>query len=117
MQAALEEDDGGARSAACRRCRRETGRRERGVGARKRRRVGAQSVARRRSGVGAARVRQRRGDSGVAAAERRTGAVIGATVSRGGRNTVTLTCGPTEGLSENKTGGPSNPKHRKIRWC
>ena len=61
-------------------------------------------------------MRQRRGDAGVAAAERRTGAVIGATVSRGGRDTVTLTRGPTEELSENRTSGPANPKHRKIRW-
>ena len=30
---------------------------------------------------------------------------------------MTLTRGPTEGLSENKPGGPANPKHRKIRWC
>ena len=62
-------------------------------------------------------MRQWRGVAGVAAAERRTGAVIGAMVSRGGRDTVTLTRGPTEGLSENKPGGPANPKHRKIRWC
>ena len=61
-------------------------------------------------------MRQRRGGAGVAVAERRTGAGCKATVSRGGRKTVKLTRGPAEGLSENKMGGPANPKHRKIRW-
>ena len=48
---------------------------------------------------------------------RRTGAGCRAAVSRGGRETgVRLTRGPAEGLSENITGGPANPKHRKVRW-
>jgi len=29
---------------------------------------------------------------------------------------VRLTRGPAEGLSENISGGPANPKHRKVRW-
>jgi len=29
---------------------------------------------------------------------------------------VKLTRGPAERSSENITGGPANPKHRKVRW-
>ena len=56
-----------------------------------------------------------------AARERRRHGVrawVQAAVSRGGRETgVRLTRGPAEGLSENITDGPANPKHRKVRWC
>ena len=55
-----------------------------------------------------------------AARERRRHGVrawVQAAVLRGGRETgVRLTRGPAEGLSENITGGPANPKHRKVRW-
>ena len=55
-----------------------------------------------------------------AARERRRHGVrawVQAAVSRGGRETgVRLTRGPAEGLSENRTSGPANPKHRKVRW-
>ena len=75
MQAGLDEDDGGARSAACRWRRRGTGRREHGAGARERRRVGTRSVAERRvrgGGVAAQGTSSGGGAefSGAAAAER-----------------------------------------------
>ena len=66
-------------------------------------------------------VQERRACGSEGAAQewrRRTGAGCRAAVSRGGRGTgVRLTRGPAEGLSENRTDGPANPKHRKVRWC
>src|SRR6185369_11594171 len=64
------------------------------------------------SGARAAAEGRRRSGGGGAA----YGRGCRAAVSRGGRKTVKLTRGPAEGLSENKTGGPANPRHRKVRW-
>ena len=96
--------------------------RRHGAGARataeQQRRRGGVARGRRRSGELRARRRL-----GVASKRRVSGggAVYGrgcrAAVSRGGRETGgRLTRGPAEGLSENITGGPANPKHRKVRW-
>ena len=78
----------------------------------RRRRCGACAAKRSRSGARAAAEGRRRSGGGGAA----YGRGCRAAVSRGGRKTVKLTRGPAEGLSENKTGGPANPKHRKVQW-
>ena len=65
-----------------------------------------------RSGARAAAEGRRRSGGGGAA----YGRGCRAAVLRGGRKTVKLTRGPAEGLSENKTGEPANPRHRKVRW-
>ena len=85
----------------------------RGAGRRcRRRRCGACAAKRSRRGARATAEGRRRSGGGGAAYGRGCRAVV----SRGGRKTVKLTRGPAEGLSENKTGGPANPRHRKVRW-